>query len=61
MLNRWEADGPDVAVKCGGSMDLDDSDIVFICVQFEVPVYPYLRHHEIQRSRLLGRSEIVLA
>jgi len=61
MLNRREADGPDVAVKCGGSMDLDDSDVVLICVQFEVPMYPYLRHHEIQCSRLLGCSEIVLA
>ena len=47
LLNRRETDGPNIAVKHGGSMDLNDSNVVLVCIQFEVPVYSYLRHHKI--------------
>lgn len=61
LLNGRKTDGPDIAVKHGGPMDFNDSDVVFVGIQLEVPVYPYFRHHEIQRPRLLRCCEIVLA
>lgn len=42
-------------------MDLDDSDIVFVRRVHKVTVYPYFRHHEIQRPRLVRSGEVVLA
>lgn len=61
MLNGREADRPDVAVERSGSIDLNDSDVVLVSIQSEIPVLPYLRHREIQRSRLPGLGEIILA
>jgi len=61
LLDRRQTDGPDVAVERSGSMDLDNSDVVLVSVVLEIPVYPYLRYREIQRSGLVEFREIVLA
>lgn len=42
-------------------MDLDDGDVVLVSRVHEITVYSYLRHHEIQRARLVGPGEVVLA
>jgi len=41
-------------------MDFNDTDVVLVSIQSEIPVYPYFRHHKIQRSRVIGLGEIVL-
>lgn len=61
LLNRRQTDGPDVAVERGGSVDLDDGDVVLVSTVLEIPMYPYLRHREVHRSRLVGLGKIVLA
>lgn len=47
LLNGRKTDGPDVAVKRGGSIDLNNGDVVLVSGQLEIPVYSYLRNHEI--------------
>lgn len=61
LLNGRQTDGPDIAVECGGPVNLDDGDIVFVSRVHEIPMCPYLRHREIQRPRLVGLGEVVFA
>lgn len=61
LLNGREANGPDVAIKRSGSIDLNNGNVVLVSVQLEIPVHSYLRNHEIQCTRFLGFGKIVLA
>lgn len=60
-MNRREADRPDVAIKCCGSIDLNNGNVVLVSGQLEIPMYSYFQNREIQGTRLIGFGEIVLA